>query len=1126
MPKKLFILILLASFASQAYAQPALTVPQGGTGWSAFLAGYIPFGGTTLRLATSTNLFYSTVLNQLQLLNLFSTNATTTHATTTNLHVSNKLNFNGVSGSTWASFCTAITGGSSLCDGNDATGSGGAAAVATSTNETSGRLAYWTTTNGTPAQLGDVATTTVTATSPLSLSNTVWKIGGSNSVLSIATTTNSLFSGTLGQVLGYTNLGWVGVSTTTIPLLGDVTGTLAATVVGDDSHAHTGTTLSGIDISDDTNLTGGAGLTLTGDDMACDTASGSVFGCLSATDWGIFNNKISSSSLSGASVISYTGSTGVITTTGGTFGAGNYVFPTDVTVTGNSTTTNASFTKASTTKLWVDNLKSCDTIDTDVNGFLTCGTDAQGAGGGGNSKFATSTGVASNAIYPNGGVSTSVGVGTTTPRWALQVASSTRPQLTLSDPSSVNNTHWTQRNAGGDLFFATASPTTFATATQAMFSITGSNSSVHFGAVSCGNGGVSQTNLQGLEICGSDNTDAGGVQAIIDNNNAGANAWGGVTINNDLADNTLTHFGGLFYNSSGYTSPTFGTAIAKKNLLLLQNTDGMLSIISSTSTEALAPAGINFLTGGTTEGPTGTGNERLKITFDGYTGFGTSTPKGGVVTIASSSQSQLIFSDASLGSNRWNMRNAGGFFYLSTSSPSTFATSTTPALSINTNGQPNFGYLKSCDTIDTDANGNLACGTDNSAAGGGPNSKWATSTAPLSSIFNVGTYVGIGTTTPSKSALTVSSSTRPQLTLTDGSLTASQWSFRNAGGHLYIGTSSPSTFGTSSPANITLLSTGELGIGVANPGDALEISGLTSNGGITLANGSAYVSRDSGGTRRAIMAITAGNIVNLGPTGGVTAMDLYAGLSTPIMSLLSSRAVGVGTSTPQWPFQIASSTRPQLVLTDPSSVNNNHWTQRNAGGNFYLATSSPSTFATSSIATFSIDTNGIVSLANGLSISAGGTLVIPRSTDPAISATFNLGINSTSASSSLRFFDGTEELSLYASYDRSFSFASSTLAYMGAYGASGTTTILLANPYRPQKLLSFYCKTDSGTAHVAFGTGSATTTDANCTTSGVEVNPSGSNTWTRRQNFMVDVGRITGTPSNITITATIRDQAD
>ena len=41
-------------------------------------------------------------------------------------------------------------------------------------------------------------------------------------------------------------------------------------MVGNDSHDHTSTTLSGIDISADTNLTGGRSLTLTDDDILAD----------------------------------------------------------------------------------------------------------------------------------------------------------------------------------------------------------------------------------------------------------------------------------------------------------------------------------------------------------------------------------------------------------------------------------------------------------------------------------------------------------------------------------------------------------------------------------------------------------------------------------------------------------------------------------------------------------------------------------------------------------------------------------------------------------------------------------------------------------------------------------------
>lgn len=60
----------------------------------------------------------------------------------------------------------------------------------------------------------------------------------------------------------------------------------------------------------------------------------------------------------------------------------------------------------------------------------------------------------------------SVGIGTTTPRWLLQLASSTAPQLTLTDNTTSNTSHWSVRNILGNLFFATSSSITFATSTH------------------------------------------------------------------------------------------------------------------------------------------------------------------------------------------------------------------------------------------------------------------------------------------------------------------------------------------------------------------------------------------------------------------------------------------------------------------------------------------------------------------------------------------------------------------------------------------------------------------------------------------------------------------------------------
>src|SRR3990167_5414163 len=51
-----------------------------------------------------------------------------------------------------------------------------------------------------------------------------------------------------------------------------------------------------LDLSSYVNLTAGDGLTLTDDDIDCDTASGTIFGCLSSANWTTFNSKADLSS--------------------------------------------------------------------------------------------------------------------------------------------------------------------------------------------------------------------------------------------------------------------------------------------------------------------------------------------------------------------------------------------------------------------------------------------------------------------------------------------------------------------------------------------------------------------------------------------------------------------------------------------------------------------------------------------------------------------------------------------------------------------------------------------------------------------------------------------------------------
>jgi hypothetical protein len=105
---------------------------------------------------------------------------------------------------------------------------------------------------------------------------------------------------------------------------------------------------------------------------------------------------------------------------------------------------------------------------------LSCGTDATGVTY--DSKWATST-TDTLAIFTAG--AQRVGIGTSTPKWSLQIASSTGPQLALADTSGTSNP-WTFRSINGNLFVATASPSTFATSTYTALTV-GSNGNIGIG---------------------------------------------------------------------------------------------------------------------------------------------------------------------------------------------------------------------------------------------------------------------------------------------------------------------------------------------------------------------------------------------------------------------------------------------------------------------------------------------------------------------------------------------------------------------------------------------------------------------------------------------------------------------
>jgi hypothetical protein len=134
-----------------------------------------------------------------------------------------------------------------------------------------------------------------------------------------------------------------------------------------------------------------------------------------------------------------------------------------------------------------------------------------------------------------------------------------------------------------------------------------------------------------------------------------------------------------------------------------------------------------------------------------------------------------------------------------------------------------------------------------------------------------------------------------------------------------------------------------------------------------------------------------------------TTADTLVSLSTFVFDQ-GRQAHGIGTSTPRWSLQAASSTGPQLALSD-ASLTSPHVTFRNASGNLYIGTSSPSTFATSTniASSLVIMANGQVSTAER-DIATSTTMTIDWHSTPnqvlvrVLGSAMTIGFNNASTS--------------------------------------------------------------------------------------------------------------------------------
>lgn len=598
-----------------------------------------------------------------------------------------------------------------------------------------------------------------------------------------------------------------------------------------------------------------------------------------------FQNGFLSMASSTVTNLLHTGSTTLQAFTGTTYlGLGSTTLQA---VTAASSTVNGNFLTsfATSTTLAVTAIPNCDTIDTDSNGVLKCGVDASAGGSSfawpftklSTNEQATSTTLA----FLNGFLSTASSTFTSGP---LILASTTLQAFTGTNYLALGSTTLQAMTSSsstiGILLSNSASTTNLAVTTLTAGNCVqaGTGGTITTTGSACGSGGgstfafpfTSNTNYGATTM--STSTPlwfTAGFQASSTNN-----FLAGLTVDNALAgDSTLVVGTSSHEWTFGYKSSNQNFAISSSTVL---GTNDALTIDKNLLTTLLGSFLVNgsstlqnfTASNGTTTNATTTAfaitnlsaaNCDVKALTTGVIYCGTdATGAGGgfawpFTKLATNEQAT---------STTLELQNG----FIATAS-STFTTGPLILASSTLQAFTGTNYLALASTTLQNFTGQNATATMyalNNTTSNAPLRGVYTNTAGFVDFATNGSWRGgfsdigifaVGTSTPLSKLgqVQIASSTQPELSLQYGALVPA-WYIDNDGGPLEIGTSSPSTNGTTTPA-LSILPTGtpSLAVGTTTPsafnffsfsgttyGNALTVAGATSTSFYITTNGAIY----------------------------------------------------------------------------------------------------------------------------------------------------------------------------------------------------------------------------------------------------------------------------------------------